>query len=403
MNNLVRMSGAHVVVECIKSNDVEYVFGIGGQSIIPILDVLSESQEIRYISVRHEQIATYMADGYARYSGKPGVVFVSRAGGASNTVTGVVTAYSSDSPVVIIAGMPPIQNQNRGDYQDFDLASVFRPITKFSYQVEGISKLQNILYRAFRTALSGRPGPVFIGIPTSILHEDLDMEISAYGAPPDKSERKPPPKLIEEITDMLLESKSPAIMAGNGITLSDAHGELIELSETFAIPVMPDYGTLDIVPTNHPLLIRDMGALTEIDLLLVVGTNIAALSRWPKTRKTPRIIQIEIDESQIGKVHPATIGVVADLKPAMKAIKENLEKKIHEETKNQVKKRSEDIRVITKRLDSERWPKKEWNAILDRFEKQFGFSLRAALILFDGYVDTTIVSTLTFYRHKVRK
>ncbi|PDM26308.1 hypothetical protein CP083_04620 [Candidatus Bathyarchaeota archaeon B24-2] len=357
-----KISGARAVVECLKSEGVKYVFGIAGDSLIPILEVLADTPEIRYISVRHEQVATHMADGYARHTGKPSVVLVTRASGASNTVLGVVTAYSSDSPVVVIAGLPPVQSMGRGEYQDFDLVSLFKPITKFSYQVECASKIPYILHRAFRIALHGRPGPVFIGIPSNFLSEEIEPPFSFERRHGTWTASCPPQEVIEEIADMLLKSDNPAILAGNGVNLSKANEELRILAETLAAPVIPEYCQLDLLPTAHPLFIHDHKLLSDIDLLFTVGTNIPDFYMWTEVPKDAKIIQVELDAVQLCKVRPADIGVTADPKAVLNAIKDSLTRKIDDEIRNRLKRRYERIKGLKEHLLSERWPKGEWNA-----------------------------------------
>jgi len=359
---LNKISGARVLVECLKSEGVEYVFGIAGASLIPILEVLAETPEIRYLSVRHEQVATHMADGYARHTGKPGVVLATRASGASNTVLGVVTAYSSDSPVVVIAGLPPVQSIGRGEYQDFDLVSLFKPITKFSYQVECVSKIPYILHRAFTIALHGRPGPVFIGIPSNFLLEETEQSIPLRKRSSIWKGSCPSHEVIEEIADMLLESENPVILAGNGVNISEANEELRILAETLAAPVIPEYCQLDLLPTDHPLFIQDRKILNDADLLLTVGTNLPDFYMWSEVPEDAKIIQVELDETQICKVRPTDLGVIADPKTTLNAIRDNLTGKIDEETENRLKKRYERIKDLKERFLSERWPEGEWEA-----------------------------------------
>lgn len=356
-----KISGARAIVECLKSEGVKYVFGIAGAYLVPILEVLAETPEIQYISVRHEQVATHMADGYSRHTGKPSVVLATRASGASNTVLGIVTAYSSDSPVVVIADLPPVQSMGRGEYQDFDLVALFKPITKFSYQVECASKIPYILHKAFTIALHGRPGPVFVGIPSNFFSEEVEspLPFKRHGT---WMGSQPPQRIIEEIVDMLLESENPAILAGNGVNLSGANEELRMLAETLAAPIIPEYCQLDLLPTTHPLFIQDREILSDIDLLFTVGTNLPDFYMWSEVPKDARIVQVELDDAQVCKVRPADIGVTADPKATLNAIKHNLIKKIDEETRVKLKKRYKRIKDLKERFLSERWPKGEWEA-----------------------------------------
>lgn len=165
------LTGAQAVVECLKIEGVEYVFGVAGTCMMPILEVLAHTPEIKYISALHEQIAVHMAEGYARASGKIGVVLVSRSPGSANTIIGMVNAYQASSPILVIAGQSATNFLGREAFEEFDLVSIFKPVTKYSYQIERMEKIPELLRRAFKIALFGRPGPVFLSVPQDLLRE----------------------------------------------------------------------------------------------------------------------------------------------------------------------------------------------------------------------------------------
>lgn len=171
-----QLTGAQAIIECLKE-EVEYVFGVAGTCILPILEILAQTPEINYIATPHEQIAVHMAEGYARASGKVGVVLVSRGPGSANTMIGMVNAYPSSSPLLVIAGQTATVHLGREAFEEFDLVSMFRPVTKYSYQIERMEKIPEILRRAFKIALFGRPGPVFLSIPQDLLREKGDVNI----------------------------------------------------------------------------------------------------------------------------------------------------------------------------------------------------------------------------------
>lgn len=216
-----------------------------------------------------------MADGYARTSGKIGVVLAARMGGASNMVLGVTTAYSRDSPVLVIAGDVPTENLGRDDFQEIDMLSVFRPITKFSYQVERAEKIPEVIRRAIKIALEGRPGPVFVSIPKDLMLDDKEMVI----LPPEryhvKGAARPDASLIKEAGQLLANTKKPVILAGNGISLAHASDELAQLAELLGAPVIvAPFGRRDVIPTTNPLYARDISFISTVDVALVVGTNL---------------------------------------------------------------------------------------------------------------------------------
>ena len=358
---MARMSGAEVIIECLKSEGVKYIFGIAGGATIPLLDVISKTPEIQYISTRHEQVATHMADGYARYSGKLGVVFTTRAAGASNTVLGVATAYSSDSPIMVIAMDPPIEFLGKGDYQEFDLVTLFSPITKFSYRIESVSKIPYIMQKAIRLAYYGRPGPVFLSIPDNLIREEADVEVPPRERYIIDAKPAPPIELIEEAAGMLVKAENPAILAGSEVVVSDASEELKRLAEELAIPVVPCFGQTDVIPSNSIFFFRDWERFPEIDLLLAVGTDVADVRTWPKIGGETRIIQIEVDAEQIGKVYPADVSIVADVKKSLNALNNKVTEIMSDRDRERVRERREKIAKIKEEFLSEKWPKEEWD------------------------------------------
>lgn len=358
---MVVLSGAEAIVEFLKLEDIPYVFGIAGGGTVPVLDVLAETSTIKYISTRHEQVAAHMADGYARYSGKPGVIFVTRAAGSLNTTLGAATAYSSDSPILIMAFDPPVEALGKGDYQEFDLVSIFRPITKYSYQIERTSKIPYIMQKALRMALNGRPGPVFLSIPSDLLTKDAEMKMPDIEHYHIKAKPQPSSGVIDEATELLLNAKNPAILAGNVIILSEATGELKELAEKLSIPIVPCSGIMDIFPTDHDLFSIDWEKLPELDLLFAVGTNIANLRPWPILPEGAKVIQIELDAPQIGKIYPAHLSIVADPKPSLAALNQSLTNRMTTEDKKRVDERLNRLRELKAQFKSERWPKEEWD------------------------------------------
>lgn len=360
---MARLTGAQAVVECLKAEGIEYVFGVGGTCVLPILEVLANTTEIRYIATLHEQIAVNMADGYARASGKIGLVMVTRAPGSANTIIGTVNAYPACSPIVIIAGQTSTYHLGREAFEEFDLVSIFKPVTKFSYQVERTEKIPEILRRAFKVSLSGRPGPVFVSIPQDLLREEGEYNFLKPNLYHPSSKPMPDPSEIEKAAQLLIASSHPAIFAGRGIIISKAYNELRELAELLSIPVVPTFSQIDILSSDHPLFIPDKEIVAKADVLLVIGTRLSEFTTdaWTLISEGTKIIQIDIDNFQLAKVYPVESGILADAKMALKELIKEISKRLTSSQKDSIKKRSKEIGEIKERWLKERWPKEEWD------------------------------------------
>lgn len=360
---MVKMTGAQAVVECLKMEDVEYVFGVGGTCILPVLEVLADTPEIKYIGTLHEQIAVNMADGYARASGRIGVVMVTRAPGSANTIIGAVNAYPACSPIVIIAGQTSTYHLGREAFEEFDLVSIFKPVTKYSYQIERTEKIPEILRRAFKISLSGRPGPVFISIPQDLLREEGEYNFFKPNFYRPSSKPMPDPSEIEKASTLLIESSRPAIFAGRGIIISKASQELIELAELLSIPVIPTFSQMDVIPSNHPLFSPDKEFVAKADVLLVIGTRLSEFTTdaWTLISEGTKIIQIDIDSFQLAKVYPVEVGILADAKMALRELIKEIRRRLPDSKKEVVKNRFKEIKEKKDKWLIERWPKEEWD------------------------------------------
>lgn len=358
-----QLSGAQAVVECLKREGVEYVFGVAGTCILPILDILAHTPEIKYIGTTHEQIAVHMADGYPRASGKIGVVMVTRAPGSANTIIGVVNAYPACAPVVIIAGQTSTYHLGREAFEEFDLVSIFKPITKYSYQVERTEKIPEILRRAFKVALSGRQGPVFLSIPQDLLREKRRFNFFSPTSYHPSSRLMPNPAEIEKAADLLMKSRKPALFVGRGVIISKAVPELIELAELLSLPVVPTFSQTDVFPSDHPLYIWDKETIPQADTLLVIGTRLSEFSTdaWTLISEGTKIIQVDIDSFQLAKVYPIEAGILADAKMALQELIAAVKKRLTGSKKEMIKQRFVEIKKTKGQLLKARWPKGEWD------------------------------------------
>jgi len=349
---MTKMSGAQALIEALERQNAKVIFGIIGGATLPIYDVLLDS-EIRHILSRHEQCAAHAADGYARASGKPGICMATSGPGATNLVTGIANAYMDSSSVIALTGQVSTYTPNssyiigRDAFQEADIIGITTPITKYNYQVKQAAEIPEIVKIAFHIATTGRPGPVLIDLPKNTQTDTAEMEFSdrieirGY-----KPTYNPHPIQVKKATELLVRAEKPIILAGGGVTSSNAFQELLELAELLMAPVATTLMGKGCFPENHPLSIGNIGMhgtraanqlILEADVLLAVGTRFSDRStgKLDTFRSDKKIIQIDIDSAEIGKNVDIDIPIVADAKKTLKAIYELLIK--------QVKKRKDSV------------------------------------------------------------
>jgi len=332
---MATMSAGRTVIELLKAEGVRHIFGIVGATFLDVLDVLYDDTHLQYINVRHEQGAAFMADGMARATGLASVCLVTSGPGAMNLLTGIGAAFVAHTPVVAITGGPSSDNYARDSFQEFDLINTFKPVTKLSVQVTQPERIPELLRYAFRTAMSGRKGPVFIEIPRDVLnHQNVEATI----LPPEQYRplhpQQPQPDDIRRAIGLLREAKRPLLLAGGGVTWSKANALLVRFSEQCTLPVITAYGRNDAVPNDHPLYIGPLGragspeaaaACRRADLIFVVGSRLGHFTTFYDDRYIQpgtRIVQIDIDSRDIGRIYPVTLGVQADAGKALAALLE---------------------------------------------------------------------------------
>jgi acetolactate synthase-1/2/3 large subunit len=341
---LARQSGetriaSYLLAEYLEGLGVEVIFGLCGHTVIAFLDALGKSR-IRYISTRHEQVAAHAADGYARASGKPGVLLTHLGPGLTNAATGVANAALDSIPLVVIAGDVPSHYFGRHPHQEINLHmdgdqfEVYRPFCKRIYRVDRPADLPRIVERAFHLSQSGRPGPVLVDVPMDIFSADL---------PVDAFQKTPAPvarpaidtEAVERIVDALAGARNPVIYAGGGVLASGATAELAALAEAFEIPVAHTLMGKGCMHEDHPLLLGMTGfwgtpianeMCRTADLILAVGTRLAEASssswdpRFTFAIPPGRLMHIDIDPAEIGRNFPTEFGVVADARNALVAL-----------------------------------------------------------------------------------
>ncbi len=332
---------SYLLVEYLERLGVEVVFGLCGHTVIALLDALGKSH-IRFVSTRHEQVAAHAADGYARASGKPGVLLTHLGPGLTNATTGVANAALDSIPMVVIAGDIPSHYCGKHPHQevnlhmDADQFEIYRPFCKRIYRVDRVDDLPRIVERAFHLCQSGRPGPVLVDVPMDIFSADLAVD--AFQATPAPIAR---PAISGEtastIVRALAAAKNPVLYAGGGVLAARASSELAALAELLEVPVAHTLMGTGSLRSDHPLLLGMTGfwgtpianeKCRTADLIVAIGTRLAEAnsSSWypDVTFSIPptRLIHIDIDEAEIGRNYPTDLGVIADAKLALAALVE---------------------------------------------------------------------------------
>ena len=330
---MAQVTAGQAVVEALRAEGVEYVFGVVGNTFLHILDAMYGRSDIKFVGVRHEQGAAFMADGFARASGTPGVCLVTNGPGATNLITGVYAAYVGHSPVIAISGAPETGVTYRDAFQEVDHISLFRPVTKQAIRVNKAERIPELLRHAFRTAMSEKKGPVFIDIPRDLLGT---QSMEAEFLPPQtyRTHHRLPgdPELVHQAAHLLKEAQRPVIIAGGGVNHSMATQQVVELAELLSIPMVTGYGRNDAVPNDHPLYVGPIGragspeageVCARADVILAAGSRLSNFTSFYDHRyiaKEASIIQIEIDAKEIGRNYPVAVGLQGDVRAALEGI-----------------------------------------------------------------------------------
>ncbi|OGW49960.1 MAG: acetolactate synthase, large subunit, biosynthetic type [Nitrospirae bacterium RBG_19FT_COMBO_42_15] len=336
-----KKTGAEIFVESLKKEGVKTVFGYPGGVVLGIFDVLYSEKNIDVILTRHEQGATHMADGYARATGRPGVTLVTSGPGATNTVTGIATAYMDSIPIVVFTGQVATKMIGNDAFQEADIVGITRPCTKYNYLVKDVNDLADTIAEAFYIAKTGRPGPVLIDLPKDVTQAKTDFKY------PEKVEsRSYRPTYygnkwqIKKAAHFIAKAKKPVIYAGGGVIISNASAELKELSELTKIPVTMTLLGLGGFPGRHALSLGMLGmhgtyaanmSIHNSDLIIAVGARFddRVTSKVEEFAPEAKIIHIDIDPTSIRKNIHVDVPIVGDarlvLADLIQAIKENPE------------------------------------------------------------------------------
>ncbi len=324
----MKRMGADILISCLKEQGVDTVFGYPGGAVLDLYDALYRDGTIDHVITAHEQGAAHAADGYARATGKTGVVIATSGPGATNLVTGIATAYMDSVPLVAVTGNVGINFLGRDSFQEVDISGITVPITKHSYIVKDVRELQDVLREAFLIANTGRKGPVLVDIPKNV---QVDTAEFTPCEPVRPAPKRVPREAQGDIAAALSACERPLILAGGGTVASGADRELLLLAERLQAPVASTLMGLGSFPASHPLFLGMMGmhgtasaakACLQSDLILALGTRFSdrvALDR-DRFAKGKTVVQIDIDDAEIGKNVPVTYSLLGDLKEALTSL-----------------------------------------------------------------------------------
>jgi len=327
------MNGAQAVIETLTREGVKYIFGLPGTTIMHLLDALYDEKEIRYISVRHEQIAAFMADGYARATGEIGVCMASRGPGAANLTIGVHNAHAESVPILALLGQVSDSVYYKDAFEEMDLVKFFEPITKWSMEIHQTERIPELLQRGVKTALSGRPRPVAVSLPLDV--QIKEVEEFTYRPVYRSDSRVVDLQRIPSAVDLLKAAKNPVILAGGGVAISNATDVLVQLAEQLSIPVVTTWRKPNVFPNNHELYFGNVGPgcpsvcwemLEQADLVLAVGVHFSEFStkRWSAISEDAKLIHIDVDEEELGKIYVPDVGLLGDARETIRNIIEQM-------------------------------------------------------------------------------
>jgi acetolactate synthase-1/2/3 large subunit len=318
-----QMTGSQALVRSLAREGVEAVFALPGAQIMGIFDAFYDQPDIRVITVRHEQTTTFMADGYTRVKGRPGVALVVPGPGVQNASAGLTTAYSASSPVLLLAGQieSSMIGQDKGALHEInDQLDIIRPVTKWCRRILSAREIPGAVHEAIKQMKTGRPRPTEIEIPPDVLASSAEVELLD---PEDYPRRAPDRELIRQAAELLLSANKPLIWAGGGVILADASKELTALAEKLGAPVATTAEGKGSIPEDHPLALGatyhgmggPAGAAPKADILLAVGTRFSRqMTGATKARAHQLLIHIDADPQVIGRNFPAKIAIAADAK-----------------------------------------------------------------------------------------
>ena len=338
----MQLTGAQIVIECLKEQGVYTVFGYPGGAILNVYDELyKHSNEIKHVLTSHEQGASHAADGYARATGKVGVCFATSGPGATNLVTGIATAYMDSVPMVAITCNVGVSLLGKDSFQEIDIAGITTPITKHNFIVKDITKLADTIRRAFRIARKGRPGPVLVDIPKDVTSNQTDF-MPAEIEPEERSSKYITDDAVAQAVKMICKSKKPYLFVGGGAVISGASRELLEFAEKVQTPVADSLMGKGAFDGNHELYTGMLGmhgtktsnfGVSECDLLIAVGVRFSdrVTGNAKKFAKNAKILQFDVDPAEINKNIITDAHIIGDIREILARLNRELEPQEHPE------------------------------------------------------------------------
>ena len=387
------MNGSQIVVEALRRHGVDYLFGYPGGACMPIFDALVDAPEIKIVLVRHEQGGTHMADGYARATGKPGVVLVTSGPGATNTVTGLLTAQMDSVPMVVLTGQTITPNLGKDAFQEADVFGVTMPVVKHSYLVRNVNDLPRVMNEAFHLATSGRPGPVLVDLPKDVVSAECEADFTdefhlpGY-APPARGLTED----LEKAAELISSSKKPLLYVGAGAVIAQASRQVIGLAEKLKAPVTTTLLGKGAFPETHPLSVGMLGmhgtayankTVVDCDLIMAIG------ARWDD-RITGKVsefcrdatkIHIDVDPAEFGKIIDPDVSIAGDAKLVL-----------------------EDLIPLVSKLDSQPWLKQieKWKKKYPlKFPKRGGLRAQQVLKEMDRLTDSKAIISTDVGQHQM--
>ena len=326
------LTGAEILIRCLKEEGVEYLFGYPGGAVLHIYDAIYVQDDVKHVLVRHEQAATHAADGYARATGKTGAVLVTSGPGVTNAVTGIATAYMDSIPMVIISGQVPTPLIGNDAFQEVDSVGITRPCVKHNFLVKDITKLAETIKKAFYIASTGRPGPVLVDIPKDVtiakaeFHYPKKIKLRSYN-PTVKGHAGQ----IRKAVDLILSAKRPMLYTGGGVILSEGSSELVELTQLLGYPITNTLMGLGAYPATDKQFIGMLGmhgtyesnmAMHHCDVLIAIGARFDDRVTGKIDRFCPeaRIVHVDIDPSSISKNVRVDIPIVGSVAHVLRAM-----------------------------------------------------------------------------------
>ena len=387
------MNGSQIIVEALRRHGVDYLFGYPGGACMPIFDALVDAPEIKIVLVRHEQGGTHMADGYARATGKPGVVLVTSGPGATNTVTGLLTAQMDSVPMVVLTGQTITPNLGKDAFQEADVFGVTMPVVKHSDLVREVNDLPRVMNEAFHLATSGRPGPVLVDLPKDVVSAECEADFTdefhlpGY-APPARGLTED----LEKAAELISSSKKPLLYVGAGAVIAQASRQVIGLAEKLQAPVTTTLLGKGAFPETHPLSVGMLGmhgtayankTVVDCDLIMAIG------ARWDD-RITGKVsefcpdatkIHIDVDPAEFGKIIDPDVSIAGDAKLVL-----------------------EDLIPLVSKLDSQPWLKQieKWKKKYPlKFPKRGGLRAQQVLKELDRLTNSKAIISTDVGQHQM--